>query len=67
MGSAVQVLRKKRCCAGVLSIPSDGVFRKSSRDWLGHGLHQQLFSRYSLLFWHCSQPSRWIEDTVETF
>ena len=32
MGSEVRVLREKRRCAGVLSIPTDGVFRKSSRD-----------------------------------
>ena len=35
MGSEVRALRKKRRCAGLLSIPSDGVFRKSSRDKCG--------------------------------
>ena len=35
MGSEVRVLREKRRCAGVLPIPSHGVFRKSSRDKCG--------------------------------
>ena len=32
MGSDVRVLCEKRHCAGVLSIHSDGVFRKSSEE-----------------------------------
>ena len=35
MGSEVRVLHEKIRCAGVLSIPSVGVFRKSSRDKCG--------------------------------
>ena len=35
MGSEVRALRENRRCAGLLSIPSDGVFRKSSRDKCG--------------------------------
>ena len=35
MGSEVRALHEKRRCAGLLSIPSDGVFRKSSRAKCG--------------------------------
>ena len=43
MGSEVGVLREKRRCAGVLSIPSDGVLRKSSRDKCGSWLASAAF------------------------
>ena len=45
MGSEVRVLREKRRCAGELSIPSDGVFRKSSRDKCGSRLASAAFSK----------------------
>ena len=43
MGSEVRVLRAKRRCAAVLSIPSDGAFRKSSRDKCGSWLTSAAF------------------------
>ena len=38
MGSEEQVLREKRRCAEVLSITSDGVLRKFSKDKCGSWL-----------------------------
>ena len=43
MRSEARVLREKRRCAGVLSISSDGVFRKSSRDKCGSWLATTAF------------------------
>ena len=45
MGSEVRVLREKRRCVGVQSIPSNGVFRKSSRDKYGSWLASAAFFR----------------------
>ena len=45
MGSEVRVLREKGRCVGVLSIPSDSVFRKSSRDKCGSWLASIAFSK----------------------
>ena len=50
MGSEEWVLHEERRFAGVLSVPSNGVFWKSSETSVGHDLHLQLFSRYYLLF-----------------
>ena len=50
MGSEVRVLRENRRCAGccpfLLMVYSGSPVETS----VGHGLHQQLLSRYSLLF-----------------
>ena len=48
MCSEVRFLSEKRRCAGVLSIPSDGVFRKSSRDKCGSWLASAAF--FKILF-----------------
>ena len=54
MGIEVQVLREKRRCAGVLSVPSDDVFRKSSRDkcgsWLASAGFFKIFCAVLTLF-----------------
>ena len=52
MGSEVRVLREKRRCVGVLSIPSDSVFRKSSRDKCGSWLASIAFFQNILCYFN---------------